>query len=141
MSCRNQNDEVYLDLMSQRTQYDKDMIKQFNCINYVKTYPESLLSMMNPKDRTRISASQNVDLAVSYQLNPTAQSVKSAQGQSSTTNKGAYPPACGYDNYDRSKLCNNMTPGPYPSIDIAYNPTVGSSCINLGQDLNRGNMK
>ena len=37
MTCRNQDDKVYLDLMNQRTQYDKDMIKQYNCINYVKT--------------------------------------------------------------------------------------------------------
>jgi hypothetical protein len=141
MTCRNQDDKVYLDLMNQRTQYDKDMIKQYNCINYVKTYPESLLSMVNPKDVARIPATRTVDLAVSYQLNPTAQTVKAAQGYSSATNKGAYPPSCGFDKIDKSKLCSNMTPGPYYSLYLAYNPTSGSNGINLGQDLNLYGMK
>jgi hypothetical protein len=141
MTCRNQDDEVYLSLMNQRTQYDKDMIRQYNCINFVKTYPESLLSMVNPTQRARVSATQNIDLAVSYQLNPTAQTVKAAQGQSNTTNKAPYPPSCGFDKIDRSKMCSHMTPGPYANLNIAYNPTSGSSCINLGQDLNLYGMK
>jgi hypothetical protein len=136
MSCQNQNDKVYLDLMNQRTENDKKMISQYDCIVYERTYPDSLLSMLPPSQRIGFPAKQTVDLAVSYQLNPTAQSVKAAQGQSNTTNKAPYPPACGFNKYDRTQLCSRTTPGPYSNLDIAYNPLAGSSCINLGQDLN-----
>lgn len=136
MSCKNQNDEVYMDLMNQRTQYDKDQIKQYNCINFERTYSDSMVSMLAPSVRTNFQQTKSIDLGVSYQLNPTAASVKAAQGSSSTTNKGVYPPKCGFDQYDKNQLCSQSTPGPYASLDIAYNPTIGSKCINLGQDLN-----
>jgi len=136
MTCKNQDDEVYLSLMNQRTQHDKDMINQYNCINYVKTYPQSLVSMMAPNDRPTFPATQTIDTNISYQLNPTVQSIKMAQGMSNSTNKGAYPPNCGFDRVDRQLLCDQQTPYPYANLDFAYNPTSGSKCINLNQDLN-----
>lgn len=136
MSCKNQNDEVYMDLMNQRTEHDKRMLSQYDCIVYEKTYPDSLISMLPPGVRVGFPAKQTVDLAVSYQLNPTMQSIKAAQGNSNTTNKGVYPPTCGYDNFNKTQMCHQATPYPYANLDIAYNPTAGSTCVNLGQDLN-----
>lgn len=133
MSCQNQNDEVYMDLMNQRTAYDKDMIKQYNCVNFQMKYPQSLLSMLPPDVRVGFPSVRSFNPSVDYQLNPTMQSVKAAQGSSQDVN--VYPPACGFANMPQN-LCQNQTSYYYPGLDYAYNPTVGSKCINLGQDLN-----
>lgn len=139
MSIKNQDDEVYNDLMNQRSEHDKKMINQYNCINYVMSYPPSLVGMLPPQARQTFPATQVVDTNISYQLNPTVNSVKMVQGIANKTNQGnPYPPsaACGYNRIDQSLLCDHQTPYPYAPLDFAYNPTVGSRYINLGQDLN-----
>ena len=137
MSCKNQDDEVYLDLMNQRSMHDKKMIEQYNCINYVMSYPPSLVSMMAPPARAQFQPTQVVDTNITYQLNPTPQSIAMAQGMSNKTNKGnPYPPSCGFDRIDRNLLCDRQTPNAYPNLDFAYNPLSGPRCINLNQDLN-----
>jgi len=137
MSCKNQDDEVYLDLMNQRTPHDKKMIEQYNCINYTMSYPPSLVSMLPPQAQVQFQPMQVINTDISYQLNPTAQSIDMAKGMSNTTNSGnPYPPSCGFNRVDKSLLCNRQTPNAYPNLDFAYNPISGSRCINLNQDLN-----
>ena len=134
MTCKFENDEVYLELMNKRSEHDKKMIQLYNCANFEMTYPKSLVSMMAPVAQKSFQATQMYDPAVQYQLAPTPASVNAVKGVSSSTN--AYPPSCGFDKVQDASVCGLMTPYPYPNLDIAYNPTAGSKCINLNQDLN-----
>lgn len=134
MSCKYDMDPVYLDLMNQRTQHDKEMIQQYNCVSYQKKFEPSIVGMLPPSAQKTFQPVQMVNPSVSYQLNPTMQSIANAKGNDSTAN--AYPPTCGFNKFVKSDICDHMTPYSYPALDFAYNPTSGSRCINLGQDLN-----
>ena len=135
MTCKYNMDPVYLDLMNQRTQHDKKMIQQYNCVQFQKTYEPSIVGMLPPVSRASFQAVQMVNPAVSYQLNPTTESIQRAQGIDSKVNSN-YPPNCGFNKFIPSDVCDYTTPYTYPALDFAYNPTSGSRCINLGQDLN-----
>jgi hypothetical protein len=128
------DDAVYKSLMAQRSQQDQKNIMKYNCVNYQMSYPKSLVSMLPPTSRAGFSRPFTVDPAVQYQLNPTLESVKAVQGESSNNN--AYPPSCGFGNAAFHKGDCSATPYPYYGLANAYNPTSGSKCINYGQDLN-----
>ena len=134
MSCKYDMDPVYLNLMSLRTENDKKMIQEFNCVSYERKFAPSIVGMLPPSARKTFQPVQAVNPSVSYQLNPTAQSIANAKGNDSTAN--VYPPNCGFNKFVKSDVCDHMTPYTYPALDFAYNPTSGSRCINLGQDLN-----
>ena len=130
MTCKSVDDQVYKSLMDQRTPFDKENIMKYNCTVYNLNYPKSLINMLSPKDQASFSQSQQVDPNMLYQLNPTAYSLKMAEGGSSA--KNGYPPAC---NYGKHKGCSH-NPEPYYELSTAYDPMSGSQCINYGQDLN-----
>ena len=130
MTCKSVDDQVYKSLMDQRTPFDKENIMKYNCTVYNLNYPKSLINMLSPTDQASFSQSQQVDPNMLYQLNPTAYSLKMAEGGSSA--KNGYPPAC---NYGKNKGCSH-NPEPYYELSTAYDPMSGSQCINYGQDLN-----
>ena len=127
------DDKVYLDLMNQRTQRDKEQLMTYNCVNFERQYPQGLVSMLPPQNRASFSGKQLVNPAALYQLNPTPESIKMAGTVSSS--KNVFPPSCGFANVPQG-LCAKQTPYSYPNLEYAYNPTSGSKCINYGQDLN-----
>jgi hypothetical protein len=131
MTCKSVDDQVYKSLMAQRTPYDKENISRYNCTVYNLNYPKSLVNMLSPKDKASFNPSQQVDPNMLYQLNPTAYSLKMAEGASSA--KNGYPPSCNYGKHDKG--CS-QNPNPYYDLSTAYDPMSGSQCINYGQDLN-----
>lgn len=135
MSCKYDMDPVYLDLMNQRTQHDKEMIQQYNCVSYQKKFEPSIVGMLAPSVQKTFNPVTTFSPSVHYQLNPTTQSIANAKGNDSNVNS-VYPPTCGFNKFVKSDVCDHMTPYSYPALDFAYNPTSGSRCINLGQDLN-----
>ena len=79
MTCKYEMDPVYLELMNARTDYDKMMIKQYNCVSYQQTVSPSLVSMLPPDARASFQPTKMVNPSVSYQLNPTEMSMKNAE--------------------------------------------------------------
>jgi hypothetical protein len=100
---------------------------------FQQEYPQALISMLPPQQRSSFSGKKTVNPAALYQLAPTPESIKMAGTVSSS--KNSYPPSCGYANVPQG-LCGGKTPYPYPGLGYAYNPNSGSNCINYGQDLN-----
>jgi len=135
MSMNLADNEVYMDLMNQRTDNDKKMIMQYNCADYTRTYPQSLVSMMSPANQAGFVSTQTVNPAMMYMLNPTVSEVAKMKANSSGNDK-TYPPKCGYDKPDPRLICDHQTPYGYDNLGLAYNPTCGSKYINLNQDLN-----
>lgn len=127
MTCNPQNNKVYMDLMNDRTENDKRMIAQYNCQNFTLSYPPALTSMLSPSARASFVPVKTVN-PMSYSLSP------NSVGANSTSS--SYPPNCGYTPVDKNLLCNGEMPTPYASLGLAYNPTVGSKCIDLNQALN-----
>ena len=127
--------EVLMELMMSRTDNDKKMIMQFNCADYTKTYPQSLVSMMSPADQTSFAATQSYNPSFEYALNPSVAEVVSMKANSTGNNK-VYPPKCGYNHPDPRLICAHQTPYGYNSLGLAYNPNAGARYINLNQDLN-----
>lgn len=130
-----QDNDVYMSLMSQRTENDKNNIRQYNCINYKRTITPSIVSMLAPAAQASFVATQVVNPNVMYMLNPTPDSVKAMAGASQDINT-TYPPSCNFDKMPNEGVCRNSTSNAYPGLDFAYSPTTGSKNINLGQNLN-----
>ena len=133
-SCNSQNNEVYMSLMNQRTQNDQSNIRQYNCVNFVRTISPSIVSMLSPPAQASFVATKTVNPNVMYMLAPTNESVKTMASMSVDKND-TYPPPCGYNSMPEN-ICRNSTPNAYPGLNFAYDPTTGSKCINVGQNLN-----
>ena len=135
MSCKDINTStVNQELYDARTESDKVAMGEYNCSQSKLTYPPGLISMMSPKDQATFKASQIVNDAFNYDLDPNKFSNPSkynmASGNPQTSRGGCtYAP-------DMKTACRMKTPYPYYALANAYDPTVGDSCINYGQNLN-----
>ena len=135
-SCNSQNNEVYMSLMYQRTQNDQSNIKQYNCVNFTRTITPSIVAMLAPSAQASFMATKTVNPSVMYMLAPTPESVNKTMASSMSVDKNdTYPPSCGYNSMPEN-ICRNSTPSAYPGLNLAYDPTTGSRCVNAGQNLN-----
>lgn len=127
------NNPVYKDAFDSRSENDKDMIKMYNCKTLQLSYPQSIVSMLPPAQQSVFKKPAIINPSIYYQLNPTPDSIQQSAGNSVNENQN-YPPRCGF--FKNLNHCERETPYAYPTLPLAYNPTVGYKYINLGQDLN-----
>lgn len=121
--------------MDLRTQNDKEQMMKYNCAMYQRSYQHCVTSMLSPQDNVSFKPVKMVDPALSYQLNPTPESLALARGLSSGS-KPTYPPCNPEWNKPSMHVCKMHEPYAYYYLSDAYNPMAGSQAVNYGQNLN-----
>ena len=119
--------------MDIRTQHDKEQMKAYNCVMYKRVVQPSITSMLAPQ--VNFNPVKMVDPSLSYQLNPSPESLSLARGLSSSSNP-TYPACSNEWNKPSTHVCKMHEPYAYYYLSDAYNPQSGSQAINYGQSLN-----
>jgi hypothetical protein len=136
MSCNSNANSVTENLWLGRTPADKAQAKEYNCAPAKRTIPQSLMSLLSPVEQKKFSNTKMENINFNYSLDPTkytnSKMVNLSTGEPLTPKYGAIP--C--EMPPQNDGCMQGVPLAYPTLSLAYQPTVGPCMVNYGQYLN-----